>query len=164
MPSAKVRMKVNESLGCVRDGGAAVWGTHREVGHLRYQDQIVLLPAAGLPEVGAVFAGSHGVYPPFRHLFPDPTRRAQVLARFFTATVRDALPFGTVDAAIADDGRLLGVAVWLPPGAFPWSTRRKLRSMPMLLGVAWVAPGAFLDFARMGPTPSGCIPTSGTGT
>src|SRR4029453_7114171 len=102
------------------------------------------------PEVGAVFAGSHGEYPPFRHMFPDPTRRARVLARFFTATVRDALPFGTVDAAIADDGRLLGGAVWLPPGAFPWSTRRELRSMPMLLGVAWVAPGAFLDFARMG--------------
>ena len=73
-----------------------------------------------------------------------------MLARFFTATVRDALPFRAVDAAIADDDRLLGVAVWLPPGALPWSTRRKLRSMPMLLGVAWVAPGAFLDFARMG--------------
>jgi len=112
--------------------------------------RIVPLPAARLPEVGAVFAGSHGEYPPFRHLFPYPTRRAQVLARFFTATVRDALPFGAVDAAIADDGQLLGVAVWLPPGAFPWSTRRKLRSVPMLLGVAWVAPGAFLDFARMG--------------
>ena len=112
--------------------------------------QIVSLAAAQLPAVGAVFAGSHGEYPPFRHLFPDPARRARVLARFFTATVRDALPFGAVDAAIADDGRLLGVAVWLPPGAFPWSTRRKLRSLPMLLGVAWVAPGAFLDFARMG--------------
>src|SRR5829696_1374873 len=70
--------------------------------------RIVPLPAARLPEVGAVFAGSHGEYPPFRHLFPDPTRRAQVLARLFTATVRDALPFGTADAAIADDGRLLG--------------------------------------------------------
>ena len=31
-----------------------------------------------------------------------------MLARLFTATVRDALPFGTADAAIADDGRLLG--------------------------------------------------------
>jgi hypothetical protein len=126
--------------------------------------RIVPLPAARLPEVGAVFAGSHGEYPPFRHLFPYPTRRAQVLARFFTATVRDALPFGVVDAAIADDGQLLGVAVWLPPGAFPWSTRRKLRSVPMLLGVAWVAPGAFLDFRAWGPTPSGCIPTSGIRT
>ena len=112
--------------------------------------RIVPLPAARLPEVGAVFAGSHGEYPPFRHLFPDPTRRAQVLARLFTATVRDALPFGTADAAIADDGRLLGVAVWLPPGAFPWSTRRKLRSTPMLVGVARTAPRAFPGFVRMG--------------
>ena len=38
--------------------------------------RIVPLPAARLPEVGAVFAGSHGEYPPFRHLFPDPTRLA----------------------------------------------------------------------------------------
>ena len=114
------------------------------------QVRIVPLPAVRLPEVGAVFTGSHGEYPPFRHLFPDPIRRARVLARFFTATVADALPFGAVEAAIGDDGRLLGVAVWLPPGAFPWSTRRKLRSLPMLLGVSCVAPGAFLDFARMG--------------
>jgi GNAT superfamily N-acetyltransferase len=111
--------------------------------------QIVPFPAARLAEVGAVFAGSHGDYPPFRHLFPDPARREQVLRRFFTATVRDALAFGAVDAAIAD-GRLVGVAVWLPPGAFPWSTRRKLRSVPMLLQVARAAPRAFPGFARMG--------------
>jgi GNAT superfamily N-acetyltransferase len=98
----------------------------------------------------AIFVGSHGDYPPFRHLFPDPARRAQVLASFFTATVRDALAFQAVDAAIVEDGRLLGVAVWLPPGALPWSTRRKLRSVPMQLQVARLAPRSFFDFARMG--------------
>jgi GNAT superfamily N-acetyltransferase len=112
--------------------------------------RIVPLTAAQLPAVGAVFAGSHGEYPPFRHLFPDPARRAVVLRRFFTATVRDAFAFGAVDAAVADDGRLLGMAVWLPPGAFPWSTRRKLRSVPMLAAVARTAPRSFLRFARMG--------------
>ena len=112
--------------------------------------QIVSLPATQLPAVGALFAGSHGDYPPFRHLFPDPAQREQVLRRFFTATVCDALAFGAVDAAVTDDGRLLGVAVWLPPGAFPWSTRHKLRSTPMLLRVARTAPRAFPGFVRMG--------------
>jgi hypothetical protein len=52
--------------------------------------------------VGEVFAGSHADYPPFRYLFPDPVRRAVMLRRFFTATVRDALAFGAVEAAVAD--------------------------------------------------------------
>jgi ribosomal protein S18 acetylase RimI-like enzyme len=111
---------------------------------------IVSLSDEQLPAVGEVFAGSHAEYPPFRHLFPDPARRAVVLRRFFTATVRDALAFGAVDAATDDDGRLLGVAVWLPPGAFPWSARRKLRTLPTMLAVARVAPRSVRGFARLG--------------
>lgn len=80
--------------------------------------QIVSLRSEQLAAVREVFAGSHADYPPFRHLLPDPARRAQVPRVFFTATVRDAMAFGAVDAAVADD-RLLGAAVWLPPGAFP---------------------------------------------
>ena len=112
--------------------------------------EVVPLPATLLPAVGEVFAGSHADYPPFRHLFPDPARRAAVLRTFFTATVRDALAFGAVDAAVGDGDRLLGVAVWLPPGAFPWSTRRKLRSTPAMLKVARAAPGSFRGFMRLG--------------
>jgi ribosomal protein S18 acetylase RimI-like enzyme len=111
--------------------------------------RVVSLTAAWLPAVGELFAGSHADYPPFRHLYPDPARRARVLRRFFAATARDALAFGAVDAAVEDD-RLLGVAVWLPPGAFPWSARRKLRITPTMLAVALAGPGAFPRFARLG--------------
>ena len=106
--------------------------------------------AEQLPRVGALFAASHADYPPFRHLFPDPARRSAVLRAFFTSTVRDALAVGTVDAATGGDGQLLGVAVWLPPGAFPWNARRKLRSLPMLLSVLRTAPGGFPGFVRLG--------------
>jgi hypothetical protein len=44
----------------------------------RSQVQIVSLSSEQLPAVGEVFAGSHADYPPFRHLFPHPARRAQV--------------------------------------------------------------------------------------
>lgn len=72
-----------------------------------------------------------------------------MLRRFFTATVRDALAVGAVDAAVAD-GRLLGVAVWLPPGAFPWSGSRKLRSTPAMLAILRAAPRSFRALVRLG--------------
>jgi GNAT superfamily N-acetyltransferase len=111
--------------------------------------EIVPLDRGRLGEVGAVFAASHGQYPTFVHVFPDPARRAVALRVFFTATVRDALAAGRVDAAVAG-GRLLGVAVWLPPGAFPWSVGRQLRAAPAMLRVLAVAPGRFRTFLGLG--------------
>jgi GNAT superfamily N-acetyltransferase len=111
--------------------------------------EIVPLGRERLGEVGAVFAASHREYPTFRHVFPDPRRRAVALRAFFTATVRDALTAGRVEAAVAG-GRLLGVAIWLPPGAFPWSAARQLKSAPAMLRVLAAAPGAFPTFMRYG--------------
>ncbi len=79
--------------------------------------QILSLRSEQPAAVGEVFAGSQADYP-FCHLYHDPARRAQVLGVFFTATVRDAMAFGAVDAAVAD-GRLVRVAVWLQRCAFP---------------------------------------------
>jgi hypothetical protein len=98
--------------------------------------EVVPLPAALLPAAGEVFAGSHAEYPPFRHLFPDPAVRSRVLRRFFTATVRDALQFGAVDAALAD-GRLLGVAA--TGTSRPWASRRRRRAWASAAG--WSPPG-----------------------
>jgi GNAT superfamily N-acetyltransferase len=111
--------------------------------------EVVPLDQARLGEVGAVFAASHSQYPTFAHVFPDPGRRAAALRAFFTATVRDALAAGKVDAAVAG-GRLLGVAVWLPPGAFPWSAGRQLRAAPAMLRVLVAAPRGFPAFLRLG--------------
>jgi GNAT superfamily N-acetyltransferase len=111
--------------------------------------EIVPLDRGRLGEVGAVFAASHREYPTFKHVFPDPDRRAAALRAFFTATVRDALAAGRVEAAVAGE-RLLGVAVWLPPGAFPWSVGRQLRSTPAILRVLAAAPGRARLFMRYG--------------
>jgi ribosomal protein S18 acetylase RimI-like enzyme len=111
--------------------------------------EILPLGRERLGEVGAVFAASHGRYPTFAHVFPDPARRAAALRAFFTATVRDALAAGQVEAAVAG-GRLLGVAVWLPPGAFPWSAGRQLRAAPAMLKVLAAAPRRFPAFMRLG--------------
>ncbi len=75
--------------------------------------------------------------------------------------MRDGGRFGTVHGALTASGEVLGVAVWLPPGRFPWSVSRKLRAMPALLRVAAADPGAARSFARYGTNverahPAGC--------
>ena len=105
-----------------------------------------------------MFASSHADYPAWRYVFPDPPQRQRALSVFFAATVRDALPFGAVDAAVAN-GEVLGIAVWLPPGRFPWSVSRKLRAAPAMLGVLRAAPARFWIFARLGANAERLHPT-----
>jgi GNAT superfamily N-acetyltransferase len=119
---------------------------------------IVPLSDDRLDSAGEVFASSHAEYPAWRYVFPDVRQRQRALRSFFAATVRDALPFGAVDAAVADD-RVLGIAVWLPPGRFPWSVSRKLRAAPTMLSVLRAAPGRFRMFAQLGANAEHLHPT-----
>jgi GNAT superfamily N-acetyltransferase len=52
-----------------------------------------------------------------------------------------------------------GVAVWLPPGAYPLSTSRKLRGMPALLSTLAAAPRALPAFTRLGTGLERAFPT-----
>jgi ribosomal protein S18 acetylase RimI-like enzyme len=97
----------------------------------------------------AAIAAGHADYPAFRYLYPDSRRRAKVLPIFFEATVRDAIPYGWV-LAVTDGDRVDATAVWLPPGRFPWTRRRKLRATPAFVRVMAVAPRAFPTFMRYG--------------
>jgi len=99
----------------------------------------------------AAIAAGHADYPAFRHLFPDPRRRAKVLPIFFEATVRDAIPYGSV-LAVADGERVDATAVWLPPGRFPWTAGRKLRATPAFVRIMAAAPRSFPAFMRYGAT------------
>ncbi len=92
---------------------------------------------------------SHGDYPAFCHVFPDRQRRRRALMPFFRATARDAVAFGAVYAAM-DAATVLAVAVWLPPGAFPWSAGRKARATPDFMRVLAADPRAFPRFSRYG--------------
>jgi ribosomal protein S18 acetylase RimI-like enzyme len=100
---------------------------------------------------GDLLAASHADYPSFRHLLPDAATRHRVLRRFMTAVARDAAAHARALVA-HDKSGFLGVALWMPPGSYPLSLRRKLQMTPALLGVALVAGGAFLAFARVGTT------------
>jgi ribosomal protein S18 acetylase RimI-like enzyme len=108
-----------------------------------------VLGASQAAAAADAIASGHADYPAFRAVFPDPRRRARALRPFFRATVRDAIPFGGV-WALVDGERVDAVAVWLPPGASPWTARRKARATPALLRVLAADPRAFPRFVRYG--------------
>jgi ribosomal protein S18 acetylase RimI-like enzyme len=111
--------------------------------------QIDLLSANDAAAAGALLTASHGHYPAFRAVFPDPRIRRRVLGPFQTAAARDAARHGSAVGAFLDD-HLAGVALWQPPGRFPLSPLRKARMTPALAQAAINARSAFPRFARSG--------------
>jgi GNAT superfamily N-acetyltransferase len=107
---------------------------------------------------GALLTASHREYPAFRALFPDPHVRSRVLRPFQTAAVSDAARYGSAAGAYLED-RLVGVALWQPPGRFPLSPLRKARMTPALVQAAIAAGSTFARFARSGVALERAFPT-----
>lgn len=92
-------------------------------------------------------AESHFDDPGMTAFFPDPAVRPRALREVFGLTVADAVPFGQVHVAAAEEGRIVGTAAWLPPGAFPpQGARRGLRSLPYLARIFRLSPRTFRLF------------------
>jgi GNAT superfamily N-acetyltransferase len=110
---------------------------------------VVVLERGREDAAADALCASHADYPAFRAVFPDAQRRLRALRPFFRATVADGIPFGAVYAA--GEGRIVqAVAVWLPPGAFPWSPRRKARATAAFLRVMAADPRSFRRFTQFG--------------
>jgi GNAT superfamily N-acetyltransferase len=112
--------------------------------------RIALLPPERASEAGVVLARSHADYPSFRHLFAEPRRRVRALQAMFTGVARDAARLGSAYAAVTDEDAVLGVAIWLAPGKFPWNAWRQLRGTGWMLGVLRAAPASFRAFMKTG--------------
>lgn len=108
--------------------------------------------------VGDVVADSHADYPAFTYLFPDRLQRRRVLQRLMTGVARDAYPFGEVHVAVQDE-RMLGVAVWLPPGRFPWTPWRKLKASSTFLPLLWQTPPSTSEFFALGANAEEAAPS-----
>lgn len=91
------------------------------------------------------------------HVVPDPRRRRLALLAILGTALRDALPFGHV-LAVRDGGRPAGVAVWLAPGRFPMTTRRKLASTPSMARLALRAPRDLPGLIRFGAALEAAFP------
>lgn len=68
--------------------------------------------------------------PGWRHVIADRERRRAVLRAVVAAAVADA---GDHARVAERDGRIVGVAVWQPPGRYPMTVGRQLRAVPQLL-------------------------------
>src|SRR5262245_7149607 len=101
--------------------------------------QIVLLRPQRASEPGAVLSRCHADYPSVLHAFPEAARRPRVRQATFTGIARDAARLGSAYAALADDGGVLGVAIWLAPGRYPWGTWRQLRGAGWMLKILHAA-------------------------
>lgn len=85
--------------------------------------------------------------PLFAYMFPDRGRRARALHAMFKAAVRDGLTHGLVNAFRSRE-TVTGVALWLPPGAWPPSMLRNLRQLPAFATAAVLFPGSVGTVAR----------------
>jgi GNAT superfamily N-acetyltransferase len=89
--------------------------------------------------VGRLLAASHLDHPAYEVLWPNPKSRMRALTAYLTVIARDAASWG--GAVLAKDGDLeVGVALWLPPGAFPLSAARMARLSPTWLRMGLAAP------------------------
>lgn len=89
-------------------------------------------PAAGLA------AQAFHDDPLFVHLHPDPSTRQRDFAREHAAYLnRIYLPVGLAEGAEVD-GRLAGIALWLPPDAQRGLTLREWSCIPTLIGTVGV--------------------------
>ena len=107
--------------------------------------------------VGAVIADSHAAYPAFTHLFPDPVQRGHVLRSLMTISASDARRNGTVTVA-ESGGQLLGAAVWLAPGRFPWSVGRKVMTSGAFVTLWWQARGSASALFELGGNAEAAAP------
>src|ERR1051325_2070105 len=80
--------------------------------------EIQPLERSALRSTRHILARSFDDDPFFIWLFPAPFRRFVALRAFMGGATADTLPFGHAYAAV-ENGRVVGSAAWLPPGAYP---------------------------------------------
>lgn len=110
-----------------------VRGESRGAGRLSRAAEMELVPLAAhgpdLDEAAVVAARAFHHDPFFEFLEPNPVRRTRGLALFFRAAVRALGTDGQITGARQADGRLMGVAAWVPPGRYPLGGLAQLGEM-----------------------------------
>jgi GNAT superfamily N-acetyltransferase len=110
---------------------------------------LVLRPAASadVKKLAAVLARAFYDDPPLTWLLPNPaTRLGRVTRMFATVIGIESLRYGGVDIACADE-KILGGAIWLPPGHWHPGLREQIQAVP---NHAWALAAAWGRAARYG--------------
>lgn len=100
--------------------------------------RVTSMTRAELREATDMLAQTFHDHPYAVSLFPRVLRRLQALRALFVSGLKDALRFGHVD--MARDGKIVGVLISYPPGAYPMTPLRMLRLLPDFIRLAAVSP------------------------
>ncbi len=93
---------------------------------------IAIRPAAraDLPETARMLARAFADDPAFAYQLPHEPSRARRLIRYFaTLLQREALPLEATELALVE-GRIVGAAIWKPPGAWQPPLAVQLAALP----------------------------------
>lgn len=101
--------------------------------------EISQLPRRAIGQAVSVLRRAFDDDPILTHYLSGPRRRKMAYRAFFGPIVREHLASDHVYAAL-DDGRVVGVAVWRPPGARPRSRADVVRSFVGELAVRGLFP------------------------
>jgi GNAT superfamily N-acetyltransferase len=102
----------------------------------------VLRPAtsADVKKLAAIMARAFYDDPPLTWLLPNPGPRLGRLTSMFRTVIRiESLRYGGVDIA-CEDGKILGGAIWLPPGHWQPGFREQIQAVPnyaRAMAAAW---------------------------
>lgn len=102
---------------------------------------------ADLHDAVTVMTAAFWTYPETVHLLPGERARRGALPRFLRADLVDSLDLGGLFVA-ERDGRIVGAAAWVPPGAYPIPLRRQVRQVRILAPAAPVALRAAIEGQR----------------
>lgn len=118
---------------------------------LQQQVQLVPFQAKGqnLHDAAMVAARAFHDDPFFEFLAPNPVIRARGLAFFWRATIAAAAPSAVMTAARRPgDGRIMGLSVVVPPGAWPLPVVSQARQLAGAFRALVVRPRAMVRGAR----------------
>jgi GNAT superfamily N-acetyltransferase len=102
------------------------------------------LSRSELNEVAQVAARAFHTDPFFIHLSPDAMLRARGLGIFFRGIAKNIGPKGLRYVARCN-GQIIGVAVYLPPGAYPLSVGLQVAQLATTVRALIVRPKALID-------------------
>jgi GNAT superfamily N-acetyltransferase len=99
-----------------------------------------------LLEATTMLASAFDQYPLFHLAFPEDSVRRKILRTLFTTVLQDAVRFGRVEIALSH--KIVGMLIWYPPGRYPMSVFRILRSWPHYARFVAASPRGVLTLFR----------------
>lgn len=98
------------------------------------------------------------VEPGFTALLPDEHQRRKVMTSLMTGIARISQSRDACYVAL-EQGAVSGVAIWAPPGTYPFDLRTNLRMMPQILRLIGLGPRTIARLAEMDTNASKHFPT-----